>query len=103
MDANDPPVKSDAGKSRYDLLPARALQELADVYTFGASKYAPRNWEAGLPFSRIFAALMRHSWAFWRGETIDSETKLHHMAHAAFGCLALVEYFYTKKGEDDRP
>ena len=95
-------VKYDAGKPSYDLIPAQALEELAKVYTLGAQKYARRNWEKGMNWCRIFGAIMRHSWAWMRGETFDQESGLHHMAHAAFGCLALVEYHYTKAGKDDR-
>ncbi len=95
-------VKFDSDKPAYDLLPPFALDELAQVYSFGAKKYARRNWEKGMNWCRIFAAIMRHSWAWMRGEDVDSETGLHHMAHAAFGCLALVEYHYTKAGKDDR-
>lgn len=96
-------VKFDGDKERYDLLPAYGLDELARVMSYGAQKYADRNWEKGMPHCRIFAALMRHCWAWLRGETHDKESGLHHMAHAAFGCLALVEYYQTGAGEDDRP
>lgn len=96
-------VKFDTGKPRYGLFPAYAMEALANVYTFGEAKYDSRNWEQGLAYSRVYDAIFRHVWAFIRGEDIDRESGLHHMAHAAFGCLALVEYFYTKKGVDDRP
>lgn len=95
-------VKYDAGKPSYDLIPAQALEELAKVYTLGAQKYARRNWEKGMNWCRIYGAIMRHAWAWMRGETHDTESGLHHMAHAAFGCLALVEYHFTNAGKDDR-
>jgi hypothetical protein len=91
------------GKVRYDLLPAKALHELVEVYTFGANKYSDRNWEKGLKYMDTVASILRHLWAFVRGETKDEESGCHHMAHAAFGCLALVEFHFTNKGEDDRP
>lgn len=96
-------IRYDDGKERYDLFAPHAMGELARVYTFGCVKYAPRNWEKGLSWSRTFAAIMRHAWAWMRGEVFDRETGLHHMAHAAWGCLALVEFHYAHKGEDDRP
>jgi hypothetical protein len=95
-------VRNDAGKPAYDLVPAAALHELVMVYTMGAKKYAPRNWEKGLLYSRMFASMMRHAWAFWRGEDIDAESGLHHMAHVAWGALGLVEYAKRNLGEDDR-
>ena len=41
-------MKYDSGKPRYDLLPPELLEEAAKVLTFGAQKYEPRNWEAGM-------------------------------------------------------
>lgn len=96
-------VKFDQEKPRYDLIPAKALHELVLVYTMGAKKYAARNWELGMDWSRLFGALLRHTFSWWMGETHDPESGLHHMAHAAFSCLVLVEYHYTKRGNDDRP
>lgn len=96
-------VKYDDGKPRWALMPAYSLEEVAKVYTFGATKYADNNWRKGMLWSRTFSAIMRHAWAFWRGETLDPETGLHHMAHCAFGCLTLIEYTRKKTPTDDRP
>ncbi len=95
-------VKFDQDKPRWALLPSEALEEVVKVYTFGAKKYAENNWRKGMLWSRTFSAIMRHSWAFWKGETFDPETGLHHMAHVAFGCLTLIEYEKTQKNFDDR-
>lgn len=95
--------KYDTGKLRYDLLPPKALEHLVKIYTDGSMKYAPRNWEKGMSWGRIFAAVMRHLWAFWAGETYDKDSGCLHVAHAAWGCLALVEYVLNKAGIDDRP
>lgn len=99
----EPGLRYDAGKIRYDLIPADSLCALAHVYTVGAAKYADRNWEKGMSWSRVFGSLLRHSYAFWRGENIDSETGCHHMAMAAWNCLALCSYEMRKVGTDDRP
>lgn len=80
--------KDDAGKTRYDLLPADALHEVAEIFTFGARKYGDRNWEGGLKQSRLFGAAMRHLWAYWRGQDDDDETGRSHLAHAA--CCVLM-------------
>ena len=100
---NESALRYDSGKIRYDLLPADALEALALVYTKGAEKYADRNWEKGMSWSRCFASLMRHIWAFWRGELYDPETKCHHMAMAAWNCFALCSYSLRQIGNDDRP
>jgi hypothetical protein len=98
------PRKDDTDKVRYDLIPPNALHELASVYTMGAQKYAAHNWLSGngLQYSRLFSAIMRHCWAWIAGEDLDPESGLHHMAHAAFSCFAIVEYHRLKKGIDDR-
>ena len=98
-------VKYDEGKPKYALLPPYALLQVVKVYTFGAVKYAENNWRKGMRWSRTFSAIMRHCWSYWGGETYDPETGLHHMAHAAFGCLTLIEYGNEPRYEkfDDRP
>jgi hypothetical protein len=94
--------RHNANKERYDLLPAAALHELVLVLTYGAKKYAPRNWQKGLSWCDTFASMLRHAYAWMRGETHDAESGCHHMAHVAFGALALVEFAHTRKGVDDR-
>jgi len=101
--APDEGRKNDQNKNRVDLLPYDALDEVAKVYTFGASKYAERNWEAGMKWSRLFAACMRHTWAWFRGEDKDPESGLSHLVHAAFCILCLIAYELRHAGTDDRP
>lgn len=95
-------TKFDDGKLRYDLLPAGPLAALVSVYTYGARKYADHNWRKGISFSRIFAACMRHLWAYWGGQDRDQESGLPHLAHAAFGIFSLLEYGNTHPEFDDR-
>lgn len=94
--------KDDEGKLRYDLVPPHALEELVQVYTMGAAKYGDRNWQKGLTWGRVFAAIMRHLWAFWGGEDLDPEDGVPHLAHAAWGCFALLEYQREHPDLDDR-
>lgn len=95
-------VKFDQGKLRYDLVPAGPLKALAEVYTFGAGKYADNNWRKGLAWGRVYGAIMRHLWAFWRGEDTDPESGLPHLAHASWGVFTLLEYSQTHTELDDR-
>jgi hypothetical protein len=88
---------------RYDLVPVEPLSELARVYGYGATKYADRNWEQGYDWSLSYAALQRHVNAFWGGITYDDETGLHHLAHAMFHCMAMIEWSRTHPELDDRP
>lgn len=94
--------KFDGGKVRFDLLPPGPLFEVAKVYTIGANKYAARNWEKGLSWGRVFAAMMRHAWNWWRGERHDPEDGQHHLASVVWCALALMEYETTHPELDDR-
>jgi hypothetical protein len=95
-------VKHDADKLRFDLLPVRPLRELARVYSIGAKKYTDRNWEAGLKWGRVYAALQRHAWAWWGGEELDPVDGQHHLASVAWCALALMEFERTHPELDDR-
>jgi hypothetical protein len=95
-------VKHDDGKARYDLLPPDALDAIAQVFTYGAAKYADRNWEGGMAWGRLFAAMMRHCWAFWRGEDVDPESGLPHLAHAGACVLMLLSHVQRGIGHDNR-
>ena len=95
-------VKFDGEKIRYDLIPADSLHALAEIYTFGAKKYEDENWRKGTSWKRIFGAIMRHMWAWFRGEDLDPESGLSHVAHAAWGCFTLLNYINTQKEWDDR-
>lgn len=92
-----PGVKHDSRKPRWSLLPKTALHEIVQVLEFGATKYAPDNWQR-VPDARTryYDALMRHVEAWWNGEKTDPETGLHHLAHA--GCCVLFLLWLDKNG-----
>jgi hypothetical protein len=100
---SDEGKKFDGGKLRYDLIPAKPLEAVAYVYTIGAAKYGDRNWEKGIKFGRIFAAMMRHAWAWWRGERLDPEDGQHHLAAVAWAAMCLMQLEETSPSFDDRP
>lgn len=95
-------VKYDQGKTRLDLFPPDALFAISEVLTFGANKYKDRNWEAGMNWSRPFGALMRHMWAWWKGEGHDPETGMSHLWHAGCCIIFLIAYEMRGIGADDR-
>lgn len=96
-------IRYDAEKTRYDLVPPEALEAVARVYTWGAKKYAPRNWEKGMEWGRCYAALQRHVQSFWAGYDLDDESNLLHLAHVAWNAMALLQYQLKGIGIDDRP
>jgi hypothetical protein len=95
-------VKDDDGKVMLALLPFESLLEVGKVLTFGAQKYEDHNWRKGFKFSRLLSATMRHLFAFTRGEDLDPESGLSHLAHAATNILFLLSFMLTKTGTDDR-
>lgn len=86
----------------FDLLPVEALTTVARHYGIGARKYSAHNWRRGYEWSKSFAAMMRHAWAFWRGEDIDEETGSPHMAAVAFHALTLLTFMEEQRDFDDR-
>lgn len=96
-------LRYNQGKIRHDLLPFDSIEEVSQVMTFGAQKYSDRGWEKGINWMICFGSLLRHTFAWWRGEDLDPESGCHHMAHVAWNALALVSYSKRKVGFDDRP
>lgn len=95
-------VKHDSGKIRLDLLSPIALEEMAKVMTFGAKKYGDNNWRGGIAWTRVLGALLRHTFAFARGEDFDPETGISHLAHCGCCVMFLIEYQTSHPELDDR-
>jgi hypothetical protein len=72
------------GKGRMDLLPVRALIEVAKVFEAGARKYNARNWEKGIPLSRYMDSGLRHSLKWLRGDRDEP-----HLAMAIWNFMCL--------------
>ncbi len=96
-------LKHDGGKAPWHLLPFDAIAGIVEVLAFGAKKYAARNWEAGMDWSRLFGAAMRHLTAWFHGEHKDPETGYSHLWHAGCCILFLIAYELRGVGNDDRP
>lgn len=95
--------KEDTNKLRFDLLSPLAIFQYAKVLTMGAVKYCDRNWEMGMKWGRIFAALNRHLWRWWIGEKFDPVDGQHHLSSVIWCASALLEYEVTHPELDDRP
>jgi len=80
--------KFDQEKPRWDLLPWEQVEEVVKVLTHGAKKYDDDNWQK-VPDSkrRYFAALHRHLNAWHKGEKLDKDSNLPHLASVV--CCAL--------------
>lgn len=102
----DTGVKYDNGKLRMDLIPVSLEKAVASVLGFGAGKYGDRNWEGGIQYSRVYAALRRHLADFWAGIKYDYESDLPTIWHVAC-CVAFLVHFEEHRDLyaefDDRP
>ena len=83
-----------AGKGRYDLITPFMLERLAGVYERGAVNHGDRNWEKGIPTSRLVDSAMRHINQFREGLRDED-----HIAQAIWN-LACIIHFEELKRED---
>lgn len=90
-------TKFDSGKVPLDLWSPDVLTETAKVLEQGAIKYEAYNWAKGISYRRCFSALLRHLWAWWRGEKNDPEWNLHHLAHAMCCLMFLLHYELNRR------
>lgn len=102
----DPKTGAQRGKLNvlpYDLVP---FQEFTDAYIqvaeAGIDKgYDAWNWTLGLKRTQIIGSLLRHTFAYLRGEDNDPETGLNHSHHIMWNSMALVHSVHHNL-EDDR-
>jgi hypothetical protein len=95
-------VKYDKEKAPMHLLAWEALEQIAKVMGFGATKYAPGNWAKGITQSRLISAALRHVYQYNSGEDKDPESGLSHLAHAAC-CINMAIWNEMKRPDlDDR-
>lgn len=89
--------KYDNNKLRWDLLPIHVIEEIVKVFTYGSKKYDANNWkELEDPIERYYAALMRHLVQWRKGEKVDPESGLYHLAQVATNVIFLL-WFELKK------
>ncbi len=112
------------GKLRMELIPPRALRELAKVFTIGAEKYTlfdddgnvvddgADNWKNGFQWRKVLGSVYRHLNKFAAGEDfdhdypeelIDKYGPTYHLANAMWGLSVLLEFYKIHPEMDDRP
>lgn len=88
-----PGRKDDDGKRDWTLLPLDALEQVVKVLEHGARKYGRDNWKKLEDLeARYRKALWRHNVALTRGEKLDPETGLPHLAHIVCSCLFIMQH-----------
>lgn len=91
------------GKPAYELIPGIALEDCARVFEYGRRKYAAWNWAKGMAWMVPFGCLLRHLYAWARGEDNDEESGLPHLGHAMCNLVMLTTFAKTYREGDDRP
>lgn len=76
---------TEKGKLRPGLLSVLAQARIARIMQLGAEKYAARNWEKGIPMSRLYESAERHRLAYMRGERDED-----HIAQWAWNIEAML-------------
>lgn len=99
---NVPGAKDDGEKVMAGLLLdfSRALEEVADVGTFGARKYTRGGWKSVENAEQRYTdAFMRHVLKL-QTEVVDPETGFMHWAHVAWNALAVLETYLREEELD---
>lgn len=85
-------------------VPPAAIMEVGGVMALGAAKYGPMNWRAdAVSYSTYYDAAIRHLFAAWDGQDIDTESGHLHLAHAAANLMILIDASIGGQLIDDRP
>lgn len=97
MTEKEQAARYDEGKTDWSLMPFDAVEEINKVLEFGAKKYAPNNWKKGFPVNKVLNSCLRHLFSFLRGEEVDPESGLSHIAHAACNLLFILYFLKYKE------
>lgn len=99
-----------AGKPRYDLIPPAPLKALAEHFAAGSTKYAERNWEAGMDWGHMIRAADSHftEWKLGHSQEVRDPQmpegyRAHHLIAAIWNLWCLYEYERRDIGRDTRP
>ena len=98
MTPPDQTAKADAGKPRLSLVPMQIMFDVAEIREYGCEKYKdPDNWKR-VEADRYVDALLRHLLRFVQDrESVDEESGLSHLSHAACNIAFLCEIYHGGK------
>ncbi len=89
---------SASGKGRYDLIPTEATRRSAIHYEQGGINHGDRNWEKGMPFSRLMDSAMRHC-----NQYLGRDRSEDHLAAAVWNLMAVMHFEKYKPELNDLP
>lgn len=91
-------IKHDTDKIDWSLLPMEAIEKVIRVLMYGSQKYKDFNWIYVEDRKRRYInAVYRHLSSYVKGEQIDDESGLEHLAHA---CCSLLFLLAESQGEN---
>ena len=96
-------IRHNSDKNRVELIDPRFIEGVGRVLTFGAKKYADDNWRKGLSWRECCGSMLRHTYAFMRGERVDPESGESHLLHVATNAMFLYIHVLDKLGTNDLP
>ena len=93
-----------ATKAPLHLVPPSATYYTALAFEDGARKYGPYNWrDEAVSASVYYSAAKRHLDAWWDGEDLSRDAKVHHLGHVMACCAIMLDALSIDKLNDDRP
>ena len=95
-------LRYNTNKVEFNDIPVLGLIEVAKAGKFGQSKYSRNNWRKEAPTTQYLDAAMRHILKYLYVEDIASDSKVNHVAHAAWNLLTLLEKIAVGQDQDDR-
>jgi hypothetical protein len=101
-DKNEQALRYNQGKLEWSLVDFDSLEGLVRVLEYGKNKYARDNWKLGMPVTQVTESLMRHLFAFAKGEDVDPESGCRHISHVLCNAMFLEYILREKQHYDDR-
>lgn len=101
---DNPKTAIGVSKVPLSLVPPALAHHTALAFADGARKYGPYNWRDKTVSTSVYVdAMKRHIDAYWDGEDISEDAKVHHLGHAAACIAILLDAMSVGKLNDNRP
>lgn len=91
-------------KVSFTKIPSIGIAHMGMAMMDGARKYGPYNWRSKKVIASIYVdAAIRHWMAWFEGEEVSDDAKVHHLGHAMACGAILLDAQTTGNLIDDRP
>ena len=90
------------GKRRWALVDFESIEPMVEVLEYGCKKYEAFNWMKGHPTTDLCESLLRHVYAYLRGEDNDPESGISHIGHIQCNAMFLAYVMKNKPELDNR-